>query len=521
MAEPRVFISSTFKDLKYIRPEVEEFINSLGYKAVRFETGDIPFSSDKPLDDMCYDEVSVSDLYVLIIGQNYGTVKKPNIEDSNKQISITRAEYRCALRNKLKIYVFVDKEMHYRYKEYKNKKLFVNIDDNDKNIISFIDEIYLNGHLFIHDYEEVSDIKNLLKKQWAGMLRKYVNNERKYEIRKQAARKINAYKLFFFRRNQGLSLYTLASRSGISLKILKNLEKVNRSSIKTISDVNVFSSCSYDEAQRIADSLNCGIHNILAGSPDDFLTQVMLYYKKYKGKSITKKIKDQSNFLPFKTKAVIFDFDGTLTISENDYTTWEEIWIRLGYNVNECADYHNQYNNGIITHGKWCSITEEKFKNRKLNKSILNEISNKIKLIDGIEDLLKKLDDNGIELYMVSGSIDYIIDKVIGPIKNYFIDIRANSMRFNEDGYLKSIIGTEYDFEGKSDYIKQLMKKKGFMPYEVLFIGNSINDTFVHESGAITVCVNPKMTDPDSRIEWNHAIRFSRNINDIMKYINI
>ena len=41
MARPRVFISSTFYDLKQIRADLDNFIRSLGYDVVRNEEGAI------------------------------------------------------------------------------------------------------------------------------------------------------------------------------------------------------------------------------------------------------------------------------------------------------------------------------------------------------------------------------------------------------------------------------------------------------------------------------------------------
>ncbi len=41
MVKPRVFVSSTYYDLKYIRNSLKSFIGSFGYEAVLFEDGDI------------------------------------------------------------------------------------------------------------------------------------------------------------------------------------------------------------------------------------------------------------------------------------------------------------------------------------------------------------------------------------------------------------------------------------------------------------------------------------------------
>ena len=51
MAKPRVFISSTFYDLKQIRADLDNFILGLGYDVVRNEEGGIPYGTNVKLED--------------------------------------------------------------------------------------------------------------------------------------------------------------------------------------------------------------------------------------------------------------------------------------------------------------------------------------------------------------------------------------------------------------------------------------------------------------------------------------
>ena len=73
MAKPRIFVSSTYYDLKHIRNSLEAFIDNLGYEAVLFESGDIPFHHDVPIDESCYVEIQTCHMLVLIIGGRYGS----------------------------------------------------------------------------------------------------------------------------------------------------------------------------------------------------------------------------------------------------------------------------------------------------------------------------------------------------------------------------------------------------------------------------------------------------------------
>ena len=85
MAKPRIFVSSTYYDLKHIRTNIEAFIKQMGYEPVLFESGDIPFHHDKPLDESCYKEIENSHMQVLIIGGRYGSKISEEIED-NKEV---------------------------------------------------------------------------------------------------------------------------------------------------------------------------------------------------------------------------------------------------------------------------------------------------------------------------------------------------------------------------------------------------------------------------------------------------
>lgn len=50
MAKPRIFISSTFYDLRQVRSDLYQFIESLGYEPIRNEEGDIPYGKEEELE---------------------------------------------------------------------------------------------------------------------------------------------------------------------------------------------------------------------------------------------------------------------------------------------------------------------------------------------------------------------------------------------------------------------------------------------------------------------------------------
>lgn len=220
-----------------------------------------------------------------------------------------------------------------------------------------------------------------------------------------------------------------------------------------------------------------------------------------------------------KTQAVIFDFDGTLTKDKLNRTTWESIWINLGYSEKACQELHQKYNRKEISHAEWCKITEEKFKERNLHKEDLEKIASKIHLIKGIRKTFINLSNEGIKIYIVSGSIDIIIKKILGNLTQYIEEIKANHFKFNSAGFLTEIVGTKYDFEGKSYFISQVAEELNISPKDILFVGNSINDRFAYLSGAKTLCINPTLTDPSNSDIWHNCIQTCNNLEEILYYL--
>jgi HAD superfamily phosphoserine phosphatase-like hydrolase len=257
------------------------------------------------------------------------------------------------------------------------------------------------------------------------------------------------------------------------------------------------------------------------GKDDDFSSLFIHYYYTYREQKRSKSIPQEvtQEFRLFPIKAVVFDFDGTLTNRHEDKTTWERIWSSLGYDLNDCAFYHTQFSKGVISHEKWCDITCQKFRDRNLSEQQLLGISETISLIPGTTDVLRKLREKNIRLFILSGSIKAIIRNTLGELYDLFEEVKANDLIFGEDATLREIIGTKYDFKGKADFLRQVMKDYRLSPLEVLFIGNSCNDVWASESGARTLCVNPHFTDHTNIKHWSYAIRKMADLNEIMKYL--
>ncbi len=174
MAKPKVFISSTFYDLRQVRADLDFFIEQLGYNPVRNEEGDIPYGKEEALEAYCYKEIKNVDILVCIIGGRYGS------ESKSGKYSVTQMELKMALNEGKQVYSFIDANVLSEYETYlinKNTEVKYKYVD-DKRIYEFIEEIKsLNSNNIIKGFETASDIVKFLREQMAGLFQRFLEEQ--------------------------------------------------------------------------------------------------------------------------------------------------------------------------------------------------------------------------------------------------------------------------------------------------------------------------------------------------------
>jgi len=210
MAQPRVFISSTCYDLQEIRYQLRSFISDFGFEPVMSEFGDIFFDYQKHIQDSCKGEIEKCQLFVLIIGNSFGSTYYRQKEGTKSPDSVTMQEFKRSIEVNTYKHIFINKFVEYDYKNYQralNKEitksieniddLFEDVDDivlsvkkdfinrypfpqdSYKYIFNFLEIIYnLKTNNAIIPYESFDDIKTSLRKQWAGFMYDTITNNK-------------------------------------------------------------------------------------------------------------------------------------------------------------------------------------------------------------------------------------------------------------------------------------------------------------------------------------------------------
>lgn len=184
MPRPRVFVSSTYYDLKHLRSSLENFVDSLGFDAVLSEKGKIAYTPDAPLDESCYKEVGNADIFVLVVGGRYGSEVSATKSSLPKTFferynSITRGEYRAAVERNTPMYVLIERAVYAEYETYlKNKDnesiRYAHVDS--ANIFRLIEDILgqdKNNPVF--QFDRYAEIEAWLREQWAGLFRELLH----------------------------------------------------------------------------------------------------------------------------------------------------------------------------------------------------------------------------------------------------------------------------------------------------------------------------------------------------------
>lgn len=178
---PNIFISSTIKDLKYLRESIRNTIESIGYNPIMSDFGEIGYLPTHSAEESCYLAINDCQIVIVIVSKQYGSIGKNGL-------SITHNEYLKAKENRIPIIFLVDKEVLILQKVFiknSNKKIELPDCDNPDLLFRLIDDFknseVNNGFL---TFTDTIDISKLLKKQLAliygKLLMSQIDSNRSY-----------------------------------------------------------------------------------------------------------------------------------------------------------------------------------------------------------------------------------------------------------------------------------------------------------------------------------------------------
>ena len=324
MPAPRIFVSSTCYDLQEIRGNIRKYIEDFGYEPIMSDFGDIFYDFDKNVQDSCIESIKNSDMYILIIGDYYGSTYHKDKMDTAIPNSVTLKEFENATNLNKPRMIFINKFVEYDYRNYRRfleeqySKYFSSSDLQDENIekkkedikkdldrsypfpkksyqyiFHFLDKIddLQTGNAY-YKFENSYEIKNDLRKQWAGYLQESLKN--KEQIKHSSKLQVDK----IFNRLKGIENILLILANGtkktetneISIDVDKiinfvnvdKLEKIQEHFDETVFNI-LFEVDYYDEDGNCYNRQRVEFNdNITSSQIEDWLNGLDLILKKYK-----------------------------------------------------------------------------------------------------------------------------------------------------------------------------------------------------------------------------------------------
>jgi hypothetical protein len=156
----RVFLSSTIKDLHFVRQTIGDKIESqLGHDVVMSES--IQFDwTEEDIVKSCLREVENADVYVLIVGNRHGS------QVSEEGLSITQAEYRQAKAKKKPIFVVILNDTWVLYTQAPEKL--------DPPLNEFILEVSSNFKRNVKTFSASEEAFDYIRAQLSILLKNYL-----------------------------------------------------------------------------------------------------------------------------------------------------------------------------------------------------------------------------------------------------------------------------------------------------------------------------------------------------------
>jgi len=180
MAAPRVFVSSTCYDLRYIRENLRFFIRTLGYEPVLSEQGGVFYDPALHVQDACLADVPTCQLFIRIVGGRFGSQYKSH------KTSITNNEFLAAVKAHIPVFALVEQGVYDQYHVYLANRGSKFVDAEKINypsvdstrVFDFISAVQaetVNNALF--PFSDFEGVQSYLKQQWASMFNAFLINK--------------------------------------------------------------------------------------------------------------------------------------------------------------------------------------------------------------------------------------------------------------------------------------------------------------------------------------------------------
>jgi len=185
-------------------------------------------------------------------------------------------------------------------------------------------------------------------------------------------------------------------------------------------------------------------------------------------------------------KLVAFDLDGTLLSGRSSWWKLHEHFGTIEFSLENMRGYDE----GRITYDEWMRRDIALWKPSPhittLNKILLNYT-----LAPHAEQIVSTLKEKNLEVAIVTTGLDIVANSVASKLR--IPNVMANSLVFDENGFLTGRVIFNVDLFEKDKALKRLIKRMGISKSQCIAVGDSKYDArFLKSAGLGIACKKDK-----------------------------
>ena len=155
-----------------------------------------------------------------------------------------------------------------------------------------------------------------------------------------------------------------------------------------------------------------------------------------------------------------------------------------------------------------------------IHKDELFRMYSGVALMKGARETVQQLQDAGVYVAIVSAGVDLFVSSIAAMLK--VDDWIANGFEFDEDGYLSDDGVCRLHASGKGDVINRLMQMHGFVPDEIVSVGDSEMDLSMMVDGSHFIGFNPsRESSLDAFSKAEVPIVTEKDLAKLLQYIHL
>jgi phosphoserine phosphatase len=183
---------------------------------------------------------------------------------------------------------------------------------------------------------------------------------------------------------------------------------------------------------------------------------------------------------------VCFDLDGTLV--DDTIFIWKTLHEHFATDTVKRENAHRDYFAGRIAYREWFECDLELLIAAGATRARIFDLLDDLRLMPFAVETLNELKERGHKLAIISGSLDVVVEHLLGEIE--FDHVLINHIEFDSDGRISGGAPTPYDLKGKADGLVELCRREGISTSRAAFVGDNSNDVWIARKAGLAIAFN-------------------------------